>query len=137
MASRSRKKRIRYVDVLSVGNSDIIPFDPNEDHRIRHARRHEEAEKSQAAMSAWCTTRKIHLEIKNFGNHWIFTAGDWVCEWWPSSAKFVVNKKWRKGIHVHDYEQVKSVLQGMISRDVQQSGNRGVPRRSDDLQPKG
>ncbi len=31
-------------------------------------------------------------------------------EWWPSSAKLVLNKQWSKGIHCHDWQQARDFL---------------------------
>jgi len=34
-----------------------------------------------------------------------------LAEWWPSSAKLVLNKKWEEGIHCHDYKQALMVIE--------------------------
>lgn len=33
-----------------------------------------------------------------------------VAEWWPSSAKLVLDRKYERGVHAHDYEQVMRYL---------------------------
>lgn len=54
----------------------------------------------------WCWDRGVTLSIRNSGHHWIFTAANMLAEWWPSSAKLVLNKQWKGGIHVHDWHQL-------------------------------
>lgn len=36
--------------------------------------------------------------------------GNQVAEWWPSSAKMVLNKNYPNGIHIHDYQQAMAEL---------------------------
>jgi hypothetical protein len=37
--------------------------------------------------------------------------GPFLVEWWPSSAKLVLNKKWGEGVHCHDYKQALRVIE--------------------------
>ncbi len=37
--------------------------------------------------------------------------GGFLTEWWPSSAKLVIGKKWHDGIHCHDYKQALKVIE--------------------------
>lgn len=129
---RRGKKRIGYADVAAIGRSDLVPFDPHETYKDRHRRRQSVASKSQEDMVQWCAERQIACAVKNNGHHWMFTGGDWVCDWWPSTAKFVVNKNFQQGVHVHDIIQVKGILQEMVPRKPaagSPSKKRGKPRR--------
>jgi len=62
----------------------------------------------------------LQLKISNDGHHWSFYAfnaapGDkQLFEWWPSSAKLVINKQWKKGIHVHDLSQLIGVAENRL-----------------------
>lgn len=38
------------------------------------------------------------------------TTGTKIAEWWPSSAKLVLNKDWDNGIHTHDVDQLINEL---------------------------
>ncbi len=62
-------------------------------------------------VEAWCFERSVRVTITNHGHHWkfIYTGGR-QAEWWPSSAKLVFNRQYKKGIHCHDYGQVLQVL---------------------------
>jgi hypothetical protein len=98
-------------DKRKAGRSAIVPFIPGEDTGDRHARRlganllNEQAAREQAIALG------LTLDILNDGQHWRFSGTDnfarvFLAEWWPSSAKLVINKQWRRGIHCHDWQQV-------------------------------
>ena len=44
------------------------------------------------------------------GHHWIASKEKMIIEWWPSSAKVIVDKNWKKGVHVHDAYQFQKLL---------------------------
>lgn len=101
----------RYKDKVSAGHSEIVPYKHGEDPRTRHSRRLSENSAHVPEMKASIESMGYSLEIKNFGHHWIFKKGsNTTWEWWPSSAKLVLNKQYRKGIHCHDFRQVLKVL---------------------------
>jgi hypothetical protein len=98
-------------DRMRAGKSHIIPYYRNEDFRTRHARRLDANLQHQANVRLWCEQRGLMLRITNEGHHWQFTDGYFLAEWWPSSAKLVIGKKWHHGIHCHDYKQVLKVIE--------------------------
>jgi hypothetical protein len=100
----------KYKDEFEVGNSDVVPFKEGETASERHERRKNAAAQSLDMVAAWCGLHDIELLIANDKHHWRFLKGKNVVEWWPSSAKMVVNKKWKDGLHVHDYKQVIAML---------------------------
>ena len=51
------------------------------------------------------------MRITNEGHHWQITGGSLLAEWWPSSAKLVIGKKWHDGIHCHDYKQALKIIE--------------------------
>jgi hypothetical protein len=104
-ASMSRRGA-KYSDRFSAGRSKIVPFNPGEDPSDRHFRRKEANLARQNTVREFCQQNGIDLKVNNDGHHWIFSKGDQLLEWWPSSAKMVKNKKWKQGMHVHDYEQL-------------------------------
>jgi hypothetical protein len=53
----------------------------------------------------------LTLRITNEGHHWRIADGGFLAEWWPSSAKLVIGKKWHDGIHCHDYKQALKVIE--------------------------
>jgi len=92
----SRKRSIP--DSASAGRSRIVPYYRGEDFRMRHVRR-------------WCWQRGLTPRITNEGHHWQIADGGFLAEWWPSSAKLVIGKKWHDGIHCHDYKQALKVIE--------------------------
>ncbi len=106
----SRKKR-SIPDKTSEGRSDAVPFDPYEDFKERHARRLGVNVTNKDLMLEFCKDHKIDFAVKNNEHHWMFIFDKklWV-EWWPSTAKLVINKQWNKGRHVHDIFQVMLIL---------------------------
>lgn len=64
----------------------------------------------------WCRERSIAFEVTHSGHHWQFEVQGVPVDWWPASAKCVVNKKFESGIHVHDWPQLIPILERL--RDV-------------------
>lgn len=79
----------------------------------RHDRRLETNLSAEDAVAQWCREHKVRFWIKNEGHHWIFKRDLEMVEWWPSSAKFVKNKQWDRGVHVYDYKQALQQLTKM------------------------
>lgn len=102
----------KFGDIRSSGKSKLVPFIPGEDPRDRHDRRLLINLAHEKEVQEFCLRNRIHFSISNGGHHWIFKRGRfWRAEWFPSSAKYVQNKNWDGGVHVHDYvkliEQLK------------------------------
>lgn len=57
------------------------------------------------------------MAIKNNGHHWQFRVAGHLVEWWPSSAKMVVDTKWKNGKHVHDIKQLMKEIEGIIEKE--------------------
>jgi hypothetical protein len=94
----------RIPDKHSAGRSTIVPFKREEDPMRRHTRRLDTNLCYQPHVREWCGKNAYTLLITNDGHHWQFKKGDFLAEWWPSSAKLVINKQWHSGIHCHDYQ---------------------------------
>lgn len=99
-------KRRKIQDRFNAGPSALVPYIEYEPPRERHHRRKTFNLDHIATARALLSQIGYSLEIKNEGHHWIMTCGRDVWEWWPSSAKLVYTKQWRRGIHCHDIEQV-------------------------------
>lgn len=102
---------MKFKDTKSLGRSVIAPFVPGEHYSERHARRKEVNLSAADELKQWCHLFGWKFEIKNDGHHWIFRKNNTLVEWWPSSAKLVKNKQWKKGIHCHDYLKVIKFLE--------------------------
>jgi len=114
----------RFPDVQRVGNSHVVPFVPGEGYRERHKRRLGIACETEADLRDWCAEHEITLNVSNEGHHWRFTLpGGTIAEWWPSTAKFVWEKRYRRGIHVYDWTQVRAQLMKRAARRPRVAGS--------------
>ncbi len=87
----------------------------------RHERRLHMNLRHRTTVQKWCEKNGFQLRITNNGHHWQLTKGQFLAEWWPSSAKLVINKKWYGGTHCHDFQQTLKT----ISNAYQQQEKRG------------
>lgn len=97
-------------DPYRFGQSRIVPFIPGEHPMARHNRRMATNLAYQETVAQRCRAHAIEFQVKNQGHHWIFNLDGRLAEWWPSSAKFVFQKRWHEGHHVHDFEQAWKLL---------------------------
>lgn len=100
----------RYADTESAGPSERVPFIVNEGSGERHARRLDAAKNDRVQVAAWCAAHNARLVVRNHHQHWRLIYRGHTAEWWPSSAKLVLDGKWREGIHAHDWRQVVARL---------------------------
>jgi hypothetical protein len=77
----------------------------------RHERRLRTAFNHKDELRAWCIAHGATFKIHNEGMHWQIKIGKMQFDWWPISAKLIINQKWQKGIHVHDYKQLIKIIQ--------------------------
>jgi hypothetical protein len=106
------RKRYRNKDKYQVGRSSLVPYIASESWQERHRRRMQHAMDNKEKVQAWCDKHKWILRVNNNGHHWIFlTKEKKMIEWWPSSGKIAIGKKWKEGIHCHDYKQLLKVLE--------------------------
>ena len=96
----SRKRSIP--DSVTAGRNRVVPYRRSEDFRTRHACRLRANLEQKANLRQWCEQRRLTLRIPNEGHHWQITDGSFPAEWWPSSAKLVIGKRWHDGIHCHE-----------------------------------
>lgn len=96
----------KHKDTQSGGKSRLVKYNPIEGYKKRHARRKQIANDTENKLRSWCVGNGWGFAVENKGHHFIMQKGSVLAEWWPSSAKLVFNKKWRRGIHCHDYQVV-------------------------------
>lgn len=106
----------RYSDIRGVGRSKLIPRKQGETPEVRHERRLKANLSMKATLAAWCCERGVSLNTTNGGHHWQFR-GKLLADWWPSSAKLVINTKYDRGLHVHDVTQVMCELEKVLGRN--------------------
>ena len=108
-------KRKRYLDRYDLGRSSTVPYVEGEAWNTRHARRKAAALERQKEVELWCTRHKWRMAIKNDGHHWIFyTHQSKTIEWYPSSGKFVIGKKWDRTFHCHDVDILLQALEATL-----------------------
>lgn len=100
----------KHGDSRSVGRSKLVPFKPGEDAGTRHARRLTFNLAAKHELEAWCRGRGVHFKVSNDGHHWRFKRAQLIAEWWPSSAKLVLQQRYENGVHVHDHMQAREIL---------------------------
>jgi hypothetical protein len=123
-------KRRRYNDTHVAGSSLIIPYVRGETHRARHRRRHIVNLNNWKELQDWAFDQGVDLRIKDNSRHWILTRPDLVAEWWPSTAKLVLNRRYSTGIHTHDWVQVGQIIDGsLIPRPKPRKARRGKSRK--------
>ena len=98
-------------DRLSSGRSRIVPYYRGEDFSTRHARRLSANLEQVANVHRWCQQQGLTLRITNDRHHWQITGGGFLAQWWPSSAKLVIGKRWHDGVHGHDYKQALKAIE--------------------------
>lgn len=54
---------------------------------------------------------RVCASYRNEGHHWWLNEDKFLAEWWPSSAKLVINKQWNEGRHCHDYRQALEMIE--------------------------
>lgn len=122
-------KRKRFRDIASVGKSELVPYKHNEDVKRRHMRRLGHALKNKSEVGEWCQERYIQFKVTNSGHHWQFRRENVNCDWWPSSAKFIHNQKFKKGLHVHDFQQLTDRLVEIYGEEVPEQIPEGFQKK--------
>lgn len=87
-----------------------VKYNYNELSKERHDRRFQINVDNQSKLINYCKGNRFSLSIKNNNEHWVIKQGLNIIEWWPRTAKLIINKHWKKGIHVHDISQIISYL---------------------------
>ena len=103
-----------YYDVATPGKSKVVPYREGESSPNRHKRRLNEACKALGDVVVKCKQFGIAVDTFNNLQHWRFTSSHVYAEWWPSSAKLVFNRDYKRGVHCHDWEQVIAELMKVL-----------------------
>lgn len=87
------------------------PLDPHEYMRQRRERRLNRNTSAAQQAKIWADQKGFTCRIHNDGHHWIWQKAGLVAEWWPSSAKLVLNRKYDRSFQVHDWTGVIPFLE--------------------------
>lgn len=111
----------KFRDKLSIGTSEICPKIDGEHPKVRHIRRKHFNLQFTNEVRAFCAIHNLRFSVKNFGYHWMVSQkgkNGKLVEWWPSTAKVVINKRFSQGIHVHDYRQfIEIIKKELLGKD--------------------
>jgi hypothetical protein len=86
--------------------AEIIQYKGGEGWKKRHKRRLDANKEYLDKFRNWCEKKGFTFNIFNNNEHWQVKSATKVFDWWPRSAKLIINQQWKKGIHVHDYTQL-------------------------------
>ena len=87
-----------------------IGYIKGESPQARHDRRQNHNITNVEKIRNYCKANGFKFQVSNENMHWQIKRGNLQVDWWPRTAKMVVNQKWKQGIHVHDIKQLKSYL---------------------------
>jgi hypothetical protein len=105
----------RFSDRWREGHSSICPFVADELPSQRHSRRLKVALEHEREARTAVEALGGELSVSNGGHHWTFAVEGYpTVEWWPSTAKCVVGKRWSNATHAHDHEQVLAVVRRVV-----------------------
>lgn len=90
---------------------------PDEYKRQRRERRMERTSGLESEVRAWAERHGCSLRVSNDGHHWLFQTPGFMAEWWPSSARLVVNRDYASHIHATHWAEVVAVLQQHLAQE--------------------
>jgi len=83
--------------------------------RRRRQRRLDRNKSAADQAKTWADRHGFAFRVNNDGHHWMWQKGKLVAEWWPSSAKLVVNRNYQGSSHAHDWTAVIPFLENQPS----------------------
>ena len=90
---------------------EVVHYQKGEHHKDRHKRRLEiNVEQFSGQAQEWAESHSVFCRISNRGHHWKFQRNGIHVEWWPESAKCVINRDQTNGVHVHEFPQLLVIL---------------------------
>lgn len=108
----------RHRDTSSLGRSRRVPFVRGETPAERHDRRLRAALAARETLERWLHAHGLTLRVGNDHHHWRILRGrEFLLEWWPSSAKAVIGRRYTGGIHCHDIDQLRELIARRVLRD--------------------
>lgn len=94
----------------SLGSMEPV-FDVKAAIRRRRERRMDRNLARERTARQWADKQGFEFAIHNDGHHWVLKKPGLFVEWWPSSAKLVLNRDYVHDFHIHDWQQVIAKLQ--------------------------
>ncbi len=97
-------------DIFIAKRRPVRPYPKTLGWRKRHQERKEFNLKRRKRLEDWANKHGYTFKVMN-QSHWILTRKTKRCEWWPGTAKLVINQQFDRGIHAHDWLQVIDVIE--------------------------
>ena len=88
---------------------------PKEFQRTPRERRLERTLDLEAQVTRWAAQRGLTLRVLNGGHHWLFQKPGLAAEWWPSSAKLVLNRDYLRDRHAPHWPHVAALLENALT----------------------
>lgn len=113
MARRKRKR-----DRFKINAKQGQKFGPNDSFRERHKKRKQEANRLHLSAGLAFLHLGAWLKVSNDGHHWsIVKPGGLNWQWWPSTAKLVIDEDWNSGIHIHTWQDIFRLLRDFMESE--------------------
>lgn len=84
---------------------------PDDYKRRRRARRIDRTARAEPQVRAWAEQHGCSLRVLNDGHHWLLEKPGFIAEWWPSSAKLVLNRDYDHDYHAPHWTDAAAVLE--------------------------
>jgi hypothetical protein len=83
---------------------------PEEYMRRRRAWPMDRTARLESQAQDWAQRNGCTLRVLNGGHHWLFQKTGFAAEWWPSSAKLVINRDYLGDHHAPHWPEVQRVM---------------------------
>jgi hypothetical protein len=97
-------------------NREILS--PDQYKLYRRERRMERASYQEVQIRVWAERHGCSLRVLNDRYHWLIQKPGFTAEWWPSSAKLVVNRVYERQYHAPHWADVALVLEQCLTTSV-------------------
>jgi hypothetical protein len=101
----------KYKDKTRCRLKSDLAYIRGESAAARHKRRLMTNRDNLNRLRAYCGSKGFAFTLIQDGLHWRIEKHGVEIDWFPSTAKFIVNQNWKHGIHVHDISQVICYLE--------------------------
>jgi hypothetical protein len=88
---------------------------PDDFRRERLERRLSRTLNLEVEVAGWAAQHGLTLRVLNDGHHWLLQKPGFVAEWWPSSARVVLNRDCLRGRHAPHWAQVAALIHETIA----------------------
>jgi len=121
--NQERIRMAKYCDTKKCRHeTEVSKYKKGELAKDRHIRRLQENKERLDVFKKWCKDKGFEFRYLNNGEHWQVKAFDWCFDWWPRTAKLVIDQNYKHGIHVHDIVQFMKTLDEKVGKENVKNG---------------